>query len=143
MYKLKIAARKRAILAACGSKGLAIDEDERHAIQMAVIGKASLTDMTLAELDKLLDHLNTRTGGAAHHHGKPADVAVDPQLQKIEALLADQQLPWAYLHKSRSGPSMCRRLTGQDRIEWASPEGKAAVIAALAKRQAKHGGRQR
>ena len=143
MYKLKIAARKRAILAACGRKGLAIDEDERHAMQMAVIGKASLTAMTLPELDKLLDHLNGLTGGGAHHAGKPADLGIDPQLQKIEALLADQRLPWAYLHKSMAGPSMCRRLTGQDRIEWASPEGKAAVIAALAKRQEKHGGRQR
>lgn len=143
MHKLKIAARKRAILAACGSKGLDIDDDERHALQVAVVGKTSLTAMTLPELDRLLDHLNSLTGGGAHQTGKPADVATNPQLQKIEALLADQHLPWAYLHKSKSGPSMCRRLTGQDRIEWASPAGKAAVIAALAKRQETHGGRQR
>lgn len=141
MFKLKIAARRRAIFAAC--KALGMTEEDRHALQVNLLGKASLSECSLPELDTLLDTLNRRSGGATHHAGKPADVDIDPQLQKIEALLADQNLPWAYLHKSKSGPSMCRRLTGQDRIEWASPEGKAAVIAALAKRQEKHGGRRR
>lgn len=137
MYKLKIAARKRAIFAAC--KQLGIGDDERHQIQLRVVGKASLAAMALPELDALLDHLNLKTHRQPHFDGKPAGIEADPQLQKIEALLADQKLPWAYLHKSKRGPSMCRRLTGQDRIEWASAEGKAAVIAALAKRQAKQG----
>lgn len=54
------AARIRAICAACGKKGLNISEDERHDIQLQVIGKASLSDMSLEELNRLHDHLNQR-----------------------------------------------------------------------------------
>ena len=127
-------ARVRAIHAAC--RGAGIDDSERRRLQMQIVGKASLKDMDLAELDRLLDHFNQASGykGPA---GKPQGVADDPQLQKIEALLADMKLPWAYIHKSKAGPSLVRRLTGKDRIEWADAAGKHAVIVALIKRQQK------
>lgn len=47
---------KRAILAACARLGL--DDDSRRELQMDVIGKRSLTEMTTVELVKLRDHLN-------------------------------------------------------------------------------------
>ncbi len=137
MFKLKIAARRRAIFAACSDLGM--DEEDRHALQRSLIGKESLSAMSLPELDTLLDHLNRRSRGAAHFEGAPAGLDSDPQLQKIEALLADQRLPWRYLTASTRGPSMCQRLAGVARLEWASAEGKRAIIAALAKRQAKQG----
>ena len=65
----------------------------------------------------------------AHHHesGHPS----------APMLLADMKLPWAYIHKGKAGPSLVRRLTGKDRIEWADGAGKQAVITALVKRQEK------
>ena len=128
------AARIKAIHAACRSAG--IDDEARRALQVQVVGKPSLKDMDLHELDRLLDHLN-QASGYKGFAGKPQGVADDPQLQKIEALLADMKLPWAYIHKSKAGPSLVRRLTGKDRIEWADTAGKHAVIVALIKRQQK------
>lgn len=131
------AARIKGIHAACHAAGL--DDEARRAMQMRLVGKASLSDMSLPELNTVLDHLNGASGYTGHA-GKPKDIAADPQLQKIEALLADMKLPWAYIHKSKAGPSMVRRLTGKDRIEWADAAGKQAVITALVKRQQKAAG---
>lgn len=137
MNVLKKQSRIKAINAACGKAG--IDREERHALQLKVTGKTSLTEMTLPELDDVLSHVN-KAAGYHSFDGKPKSVDADPQLQKIEALLADQKLPWAYIHRSKFGPTMVKRLTGKDRIEWADATGKQAVIAALVKRQQKVGG---
>lgn len=134
---LRKAARIKAIHAACRSAG--IDSDERHRLQKSLTGKESLNDMSYAEVNTVLDHLN-RGSGYTGHAGKPKGIDADPQLQKIEALLADMKLPWAYIHKSKSGPTMVKRLTGKDRIEWADAAGKQAVITALIKRQQKAAG---
>lgn len=130
------AARMKSICTACGKNGLNLTAEERHDVQMQVVGKASLTAMSLEELNRVLDHVNAKLGYTGHA-GKPKGLADDPQLRKIEALLADMKLPWAYIHKSSTGPSMVRRLTGKDRIEWADGPGKTAVITALCVRQAK------
>lgn len=135
MFKLKRSARIKAIQSAAAKVGM--DAEVRRELQRNLVGKSSLTEMTLPELDTVLDAINAKTGVKAHYQGKPASLATDAQLQKIEALLADQGLPWAYLTSSKFGPSMLKRLAAVDKLEWASPEGKAAVIAALAKRQEK------
>lgn len=133
---LRKAARIKAIHAACRAQG--IDDEARRAIQVQLTGKESLSEMAYAEVNKVLDHLN-RGSGYTGHAGKPKGIDADPQLQKIEALLADMKLPWAYIHKSKAGPTMVKRLTGKDRIEWADAAGKQAVITALVKRQQKAG----
>lgn len=134
---LQKAARIKAVHAACRALGL--DAEARHDLQLTLTGKASLADMSFAEVTAVLDHLKAGSGyrGPA---GKPKAVDTDAQLQKIEALLADMKLPWAYIHKSKAGPSMVKRLTGKDRIEWADAAGKQAVITALVKRQQKVAG---
>ena len=131
---LRKAARIKAIHAACRHAG--IDDEARRAIQVQVTGKASLKEMSYDEVSKVLDHLN-RAAGYQETAGKPKNLADDPQLRKIEALLADMKLPWAYIHRSQHGPTMVKRLTGKDRIEWADAAGKQAVITALVKRQEK------
>ena len=137
MNLLKKQSRIKAINAACGKLG--IGREERHALQLQITGKQSLTEMSLPDLDDVLSHLN-KAAGYHDYAGKPKSVATDPQLQKIEALLADMKLPWAYIHRSKRGPTMVKRLTGKDRIEWADVAGKQAVITALVKRQQKAGG---
>jgi phage gp16-like protein len=46
----------RAVHAACRKNGL--DDDDRKAMQVELCGKASLSDMTVAEIARLLDRLN-------------------------------------------------------------------------------------
>lgn len=61
----------RAVRAACKARGM--DDDDRRAMQMREIGKASMKNMTPAELGKLLDHLNrgrTRPESSRPHLGK-------------------------------------------------------------------------
>lgn len=131
---LQKAARIKAIHAACRAAGL--DTEARKAMQLRLTGKDSLTEMNFSEVTAVLNHLN-RGANYQGSEGKPKGLDTDPQLQKIEALLADMKLPWAYIHKSKFGPTMVRRLTGKDRIEWADTTGKQAVIVALVKRQQK------
>lgn len=133
---LRKAARIKAIHAACRSAG--IDDAERQRIQCEVTGKASLKDMDYNEVSRVLTHLN-QAAGYHEYDGKPKSTDTDPQLKKIEALLTDMKLPWAYIHRSKVGPTMCKKLTGKDRIEWADTVGKQAVITALVKRQQKQG----
>lgn len=66
MNVLKKQSRIKAINTACGKLGIA--RDERHALQLQITGKTSLTAMALPELDDVLSHLNRIGKG-----GKPAD----------------------------------------------------------------------
>lgn len=59
---LKKQNRIKAINAACGK--LKIGKEERHALQLQITGKASLTEMHLPELDDVLSHLNRIARGA-------------------------------------------------------------------------------
>lgn len=62
MNVLKKQSRIKAINAVCGK--LKIGRDERHTLQLDITGKASLTEMTLPELNDVLSHLNRITRGA-------------------------------------------------------------------------------
>jgi len=132
---------RKSVFAAC--KRLGIDADERHALQRQVTGKASTTEFVEADWSRLLDHLNKMTGAhtAPPWAGKPQTwrVGMEARGAKIEALLADQGLPWRYLTHSSRGPSMVRRLAGVDRLEFAGEYGLDAIIAALSRRATKQG----
>lgn len=61
----------RAVRAACRAQG--IEDDDRRALQVEITGKASLGDMTPAEIGRVLDRLNrNRAAPMAHraHVGK-------------------------------------------------------------------------
>lgn len=127
---------RRALFAACRAQGL--DDDMRHDLIQAVTGKRSSTELTPLERAKVLDHLNrlaARPNQGAPRQWRPGCEALGG---KVAALLADQKLPWRYLtHGAAGRPSMLRRLAGVDRLEFAGADGLRALIAALAKRQAK------
>lgn len=132
---------RKSVFAAC--KRLGIQQEERHALQLQVTGKASTTEFDERDWSRLLDHLNKMTGAhtAPPWAGKPQTwrAGCEARGAKIEALLADQGLPWRYLTHSSRGPSMVRRLAGVDRLEFAGAEGLDAIIAALSRRAAKQG----
>jgi len=62
MNVLKKQSRIKAINAACGK--LKIGKEERHALQLQITGKQSLTAMALPELEDVLSHLNRIARGA-------------------------------------------------------------------------------
>lgn len=134
-----LAARRRAVHAACRQLGM--DEDTRRDMLQGVAGVRSTTDLSLAACDAVLDHL--RKAGAAKgtrigHKGAPAALDRTPQLQKIEALLADMGLPWSYadaIAKNVTGGSNPKAIA---RLGWVKdPKHLQAVIVALVKRQKK------
>ena len=51
----------RSAHAAC--RRLGFDDEARHDVQLAVTGKASMRDMDVSDLSKLVSHLNTRRAG--------------------------------------------------------------------------------
>ena len=64
-----------------GCRELGIDRDARHDMQLQVVGKASLSDMTEAELEKVVQHLKQagfnpapRKSGAKHKRAPRADL---------------------------------------------------------------------
>jgi phage gp16-like protein len=60
----------------------------------------------------------------------------EAQLRKVYALLTDQSLSWEY------SDGMAARMYGQKRTEQLKPNELRGLIAALTKRQQKHGGRR-
>lgn len=66
------------------------------------------------------------------HPGKPGNIDNEPMLKKIEAQLADMELPWSY------ADTIAKQQTGIARVAWLRKEPQlAAVIAALHTEQRK------
>lgn len=57
MFKLKKDNLRTIVLAICGKKGLNLTTDQRREIQLDVIGEASLSDMSVPQLEDLIAHL--------------------------------------------------------------------------------------
>lgn len=119
------------------------DDATYRAMLMAVAGVDTSLKLDLAAAHKVLDHINKLTGRTAQRlrDDRPAleGHACEPQLRKIEALLADQKLPWAFILRSKSAgkPPMVKRLAGVDNLLWATPQGLSAIITALTVRAQK------
>lgn len=124
---------RRAMFAAC--RALGMTEDDRKAMMHAVTGKDSSSIFNALDWAKVLDHLNRLT--KRPDAGKPARwrAGCEALGGKIASLLAEQALPWRYLtHGANGKPSMAKRLTGVDRLEFADAKGLTALIAALVRR---------
>ncbi|NWO05547.1 MAG: regulatory protein GemA [Alteromonadaceae bacterium] len=114
-------------------KQLALDEDTyRLAIATATGGKRSCADCTVAELYQVLQHMKDRGFKArprkrvAQHPGTPHNLNREPQLQKIEALLAELKAPWSY------ADAIAKRQYGVERTAWLrTVDQYRGVIAAL------------
>lgn len=121
------------------------EASEYRSMLWAVARVHSAAALDWAGRRKVLDHLKGLMAARGiplkpgPNAGKPANVkpGLIPLMGKIAALLADMKLPWKYLTSSKAGPPMLKRLAGVDRIEWADADGLRAIVAALARRQAK------
>ena len=79
---------------------------------------------TIDKADAVLDALS-KLGfqhkpkiSAGRHHGAPASLEREPYLQKIEALLADMELPWAYAEKIAENITGGKKPESIKRLEW-------------------------
>ncbi len=143
----RLASRRRAIHASARQLGLTEDE-RRDLIAGQCDGKRSTTDLDLAECDKVLNRMR-RLGAArpdgekyiGRHPGYPETCrrGCGARMEKVEALLANMKLPWAYgrtilKHVSAKG---AKGRVGVDRFEWATADHLDGVIAALDYEQTK------
>jgi len=102
-------------------------------------GKISTGKMSSAELHKVIQYLEhkgfkvkpkTRIG---KHPGTPNTIDREPQIKKIEALLAEAGRPWAY------AVSMAKRMYKRDRLEFCDTAELQGIIVALIADARKHG----
>lgn len=145
MNALKKQNRIKAINAACGK--LKIGKEERHALQLQITGKQSLTAMALPELEDVLSHLNRIARGA-----NPADewkfvfrLALERQsyAKKIfrlaERIGALQTPPVGVMSKAYI-EGICRQMRGCDQpLEFCDCEQLHKIVQALEVFVKRHG----
>jgi phage gp16-like protein len=115
------------------AKKAGLDDDTYRAMLLQHGGEDSCRKMGKAALERVCAHLRSVTGAPVptEHPGRPTNMQERPQLTKIEALLADQGLPWSYAN------AIAKRMFGIDRVQLCEGEQLAAIIAALHVRQKK------
>ena len=119
---------------------LRMDDDDRKAIQLEVTGKASMADMNVAELGKLLDRLNRDQKGG---YGSSSAFARSPHAAKVKALW--WTCHWLGLNVA-DDPSdaaldrFVKRQTGLDSLRFLNHLNAPSVIEALKDIAARDGG---
>lgn len=145
-----LAARRKAVFAACRQLGL--DDDARRAMLKSVAGVDSTTKLDMGKARAVLDHL--RRAGAARpkaerpaqpvgrHPGYPEHVRreCDALIGKVEALLADMGLSWEYARqilRRVSGGWKNPEQLGKEAFRFAEADDLTKVVAALTYEQDK------
>ena len=134
--------RRRRSLAAihAAKRDLGMDDDS-YRMMLREIGKVeSAKDLDAKGLFTVMEHLR-RVGWqraprkrVAQHPGTPHNLDREAMLQKIEALLADMQLPWSY------ADAIAKQQSGIERVAWLrTQKDLKGVIAALHVEQEKRG----
>ncbi len=118
---------------------LQIDEETRRQMQQALTGKASCKDMKLSEL-MVVDTAMQKRGfkpskpdnpKRQRSQRKPNNFGAKPLMSKIEALLADMQLPWSY------ATGIAKKMYAIERLEFCNEQQLRSVVSALVKKQQK------
>lgn len=117
---------------------LAMDEDSYRAMLQRIAGVRSAADLNplqarfvLAELERMgfVPHTSPKS------KGKPRNMdasAMPKMMNKVEALLTDMELPWAY------ADGIAKQMFGIERCAWIRNQNQLkALIAALYNRQKK------
>lgn len=106
---------------------LKLDDDAYRAILERVTGKRSAGEMTLAELDAVINELRRLGYEPAGKHGTTVRPAADKRamMGKIGAILADLDLHWNYAH------GMAKKMVGKENLAFCTPEELKKVMQAL------------
>lgn len=119
------------------------DADYRALLQRVAGVKSSADIMSHEKADAVLDALSRL--GFKHKRstpgkmpGTPATLEREPYLQKIEALLADMELPWAYAEAIAANITGGAKPESIKRLEWVrQTKHLVGIIAALHREKAK------
>lgn len=133
----RLAARRRAVHAAARKAGLS-ETERRDIIAGQARGKRSTLDLAIDECDRVLEYIHrvypqTRAPNA----GAPKTIDREPLLAKIEALLSDMALPWAYADKIAENITGGKRPEAIKRLAWVPDNALRGVIAQLTKQHKK------
>lgn len=115
---------------------LDMDEKTYRDMLKLTVKKISCTKMTVPELIQVIERMRALgfKDAPAKRHGQKPNVSQDHTalLEKIEALLADQGRPWAYLTAKGEKPkSMLERITGKQAIQFCSATDMVKIVSAL------------
>ena len=115
---------------------LRLDDDTYRLMLNNLVGKNSAGLCNTFERQKVIMHMKAKVG-AAFVGKQPHNLARNPQLQKIEALLTVQKKPWGYAE------AMAKRMYKKSALAFCAPEELQGIITALivgGKRKKKTGG---
>ena len=125
----RIAARRRAIFAACHDAGL--DDDARRAVVRQVTGCVSMADCNLAQLSQVLDHLNRGKDGYAGRKRVTASAERAPLLSKVDALLAELHRVTGDVYRLSYADGIARRSCKRSSLDFCDEADLRKVVAAL------------
>jgi len=130
-------------------RDLALDDETYRAMLMAVTGEASSADLTVPQLERVLDHMK-RSGFTVRHKSpkdRPRDsahppgglsrrIAQDTQSRKIRALWLSLHDMGAVRNCSEAAlGAYVRRITRCDALQWLDADQASHVIETLKKWQ--------
>lgn len=124
-------------------KDLRLDDDMYRNLLKDRFGVGSAKDLTPAQLGLLLDQFRQLGFKPSK---KPAEVKKGRNtgrlLAKIEALLAAKGQDEGRFVPLSYAEGLLKKMTGVEKLEWATPEDLRKVVAALSVHNRRHGGRQ-
>ncbi|MCE5335232.1 MAG: regulatory protein GemA [Desulfobacteraceae bacterium] len=138
-------------------RGLGIDDELYDAMKESV-GVSSTTELDNRQFDVLLKRMKQverqqdrraeakpagkdtwkplhKSAKASGMHRKPAPEK-EAMVRKIEAILADRELPWSY------ADGIARKMFAIEKLTWCDADQTFRVLQALAVYQRRHGGRK-
>lgn len=132
----------RAILAKIhvAKKQLAMEEDAYRAMLQSVAGVKSSKDLTVAQAEKVLAHLQKCGFKPRVPKARRAPPDRAALMRKLGAQLKAAGRDWAYLERAAEGrTSMVRRICGVDSLSFCNPAMLGKLIAALSYDAKRHG----
>ena len=138
--------KKKRVAIHVARRQLDLDDVSYRALLRRAAGVNSSADInTFAKADAVLDEMSRL--GFQHkprvvpgrHSGAPATLGREPSLQKIEALLADMELPWAYAEAIAENITGGKKPESIKRLAWVRDgQHLRGIIAALSAEKSKH-----
>ena len=125
----QIAARRRAVFAACKANGL--DNDARREIVKNLTGCESLSDCTMGQLSEVLNHLNRGKNGYAGRKRTTPTADRAPLLAKIDALLAELHRVTGEVHTLKYADAIAKRNGWAECVDFADRVALKHLVGAL------------
>lgn len=115
----------------CAKRDLGLDDEMYRDLLERVAGVRSASELDDRGRRRVLDELSRLGGGKKKYPGRPHNMESKDaplELRKIEALLTDAKLPWAY------ADGIAKQMFRVERVAWCTPPQLRAVLVALVKK---------